>query len=261
MTTVVTGSASGIGAAVRAQLLAAGERVIGVDLHDAEVLADLATPSGRQDAVREVLALASQGLSGAVTCAGLGPLPDRPAELLVSLNHFGTVEVLEGLKPALRRGSSAVAISSNSTTVQPGVSQALVEACLAGDEDAARALATGTETMEGAYPATKAAVARWVRRQAPAWIADGVRLNAVAPGLVETAMTAQMRADATVAPLLAAFPLPMGRGATAAEVAEVVCWLLGPGAAVVVGSLVVCDGGTDALLRPDDVPPLWHPRP
>lgn len=260
MTTVVTGSASGIGAAVRAQLVEAGERVVGVDLHDADVVADLATPAGRQDAVRRVLSLAPDGLSGAVTCAGLGPLPGRAGARLVSLNHFGTVEVLEGLKPALRRGSSVVAISSNATTVQPGVPVALVEACLAGDEDHARAVAAKVPTMDGVYPATKVAVARWVRRNAPSWVADGVRLNAVAPGLVETAMTAEMRGDEVVAPLLAAFPLPSGRGATPQEIAAVVCWLLGPASTALVGSLVVCDGGTDALLRPDDVPPLWHAR-
>lgn len=260
MTTLVTGSASGIGAAVRAQLLESGEQVVGVDLHDAEVTADLATPAGRREAVRRVLDLAPDGLSGAVTCAGLGPLPDRPGALIVSLNHFGTVEVLEALKPALRSGSSVVAVSSCSTTVQPGVPVALVEACLAGDEDSARAVAATVPTMDGVYPATKAAVARWVRRRAPSWVADGVRLNAVAPGLVETAMTAEMRRDDVVAPLLAAFPLPTGRGATPQEVAAVICWLLGPASTAVVGSLLVCDGGTDALLRPDDVPSLWHPR-
>jgi NAD(P)-dependent dehydrogenase (short-subunit alcohol dehydrogenase family) len=260
MTTVVTGSASGIGAAVRARLEADGEQVVGVDLRDAEVVADLATREGREEAVRRVRELSGDDLAGAVTCAGLGPLPGRPAELLVSLNAFGTTEVLEGLKPALQPGSSVVAISSNSTTCQPGVPLTVVEACLAGDEEATRQAAAAVPTMDGVYPATKTAVARWVRRRAPGWLADGVRLNAVAPGLVETAMTVEMRSDAVVAPLLEAFPLPMGRGATPDELASVVTWLLGPQSAVVVGSLVVCDGGTEALLRPDDVPPLWHPR-
>ena len=260
MTTVVTGSASGIGAAVRARLEADGERVLGVDLHDAEVVADLADPASRDEAVRRLLSLSDGELSGAVPCAGLGPLPERDPRLLVSLNCFGTVALLEGLRPALRAGASVVAIASNSTTVQPGVPTALVEACLAGDEEAARAVAATVPTMDGVYPATKAAVARWVRRSAPSWLADGVRLNAVSPGLVETAMTVEMRGDDVVAPLLEAFPLPMGRGATPDEVAAVVCWLLSPASAVVVGSVVVCDGGTDALLRPDDVPALWHPR-
>ena len=49
-TTVVTGAASGIGAAVRARLEAAGDRVVGVDLRDAEVTADLACPEGRATA-------------------------------------------------------------------------------------------------------------------------------------------------------------------------------------------------------------------
>lgn len=255
-TVVVTGSASGIGAAVRARLEGDGVHVIGIDLHDAEVVADLADPAARRSAVEQVAALAP-ALTGVVTCAGLGPLPDRDPALLVSLNHFGTVELLAGLRPLLATGAAVVAVSSNSTTCQPGVPQQLVDACLAGDEAAAREMARGIATMDGVYPATKAAVAQWVRQQAPAWVADGVRLNAVAPGLVETAMTAEMRADGTVAPLLAAFPLPMGRGATADEVAAVITWLLSDESAVVVGALLVCDGGTDALLRPRSVPPLW----
>lgn len=256
MTTVVTGSASGIGRAVRARLEAAGEQVLGVDLHDAEVVADLADPAARRAAVLQITRLAPV-LRGAVTCAGLGPLPDRDPALLVSLNHFGTVDLLAGLRPLLAPGAAVVAVSSNSTTCQPGVPQRLVDACLAGDEGAAREVARGIATMDGVYPATKTAVAHWVRAQAPAWVADGVRLNAVAPGLVETAMTAEMRADGTVAPLLAAFPLPMGRGATADEIAAVVTWLLSDESAVVVGALLVCDGGTDALLRPRSVPPPW----
>ncbi len=259
MTIVVTGSASGIGAACRSRFEAEGQRVIGVDLRDAEVVADLATRSGRHDAVRRVAELCPEGLSGVVTCAGVGPLPSRSAELLVSLNHFGTVEVLAGLRPLLTADSAAVAISSNSTTCQPGVPAALVDACLAGDEEAARDLAAGIPTMDGVYPATKTAVARWVRRQAVTsdWIGAGIRLNAIAPGLIETAMTTEMRADATVGPLLELFPIPLGRGGRADEVASLVAWLLGPESSLLVGSLVVADGGTDALLRPDAQPAPW----
>ena len=53
-TVAVTGSASGIGAAVRAACEAAGDTVVGVDLRDAEALADLGTPAGRQAAVAAV---------------------------------------------------------------------------------------------------------------------------------------------------------------------------------------------------------------
>lgn len=263
---VVTGAASGIGAATCARLEADGHEVLRVDRvapggdPQRAVVADLATATGRREALDAVRRVATDGLDGAVACAGLGPLPSRPAALLVSVNYFGAVGLLEGCRDLLRPGGAAVAVSSNSTSVQPGVPDALVEACLAGDEAAACAATEGVATLDGVYPATKTALARWVRRQAvtPGWVGRGVRLNAVAPGLVETALTAEARADATLAPLMAAFPVPLGRGGRAEEVAAVIAWLLGPESSLLVGTLLYADGGSDALLRPDSQPVPWR---
>ncbi|KLL95454.1 NAD-dependent epimerase, partial [Rhodococcus sp. IITR03] len=69
---VVTGSASGMGRAVAEQLRAAGHTVIGVDIGEAEVVADLSTPQGRKGAVEKVLEAAEGRLDGAVLAAGLG---------------------------------------------------------------------------------------------------------------------------------------------------------------------------------------------
>ncbi|HUA96656.1 MAG TPA: SDR family NAD(P)-dependent oxidoreductase, partial [Acidimicrobiales bacterium] len=100
-TVVVTGSASGIGAACARRLAGAPARVIGVDLHDAEVVADLGTPDGRRATVDRVAELAADGLDSLVTCAGLAGAPSRPGSLLASVNYFGTVEILQGLRPLL----------------------------------------------------------------------------------------------------------------------------------------------------------------
>jgi NAD(P)-dependent dehydrogenase (short-subunit alcohol dehydrogenase family) len=175
------------------------------------------------------------------------------------VNHFGTVALLDGLRPLLARGDrpAAVAISSNSTTCQPGVPTDVVELCLAGDEAAARAAADRAGAL-ATYPATKTAVARWVRRHAPAadWAGAGITLNAVAPGAVETPMLQATRDDAVIGPFLDDFPIPVGRKGTAGELAALVEFLLGPDARFLCGSLIFADGGTDALLRPDSVPPL-----
>jgi NAD(P)-dependent dehydrogenase (short-subunit alcohol dehydrogenase family) len=257
-TYAVTGSASGIGAAVRDRLLAAGHRVIGVDRVAADVIADLGTPAGRVEAVEGVTAACGGELSGLVTCAGVAGLPTRPASLLVSINYFGTVDLVDGLRDPLAAGSgSVVAISSNSTTCQPGFSFDLVEACLAGDEAAAGALADQGDSVS-AYPATKTAIARWIRRNAtkPAWIGAGVRLNALAPGLVETPLAVEQRNDPTIGPLVAMFPLPMGRGGTPAEIADAADFLLHN--QFCVGTILLIDGGTEALLRPDAWPTRWE---
>ena len=184
-TIVVTGSASGMGATTSARLSREGHRVIGVDLKDADVVADLSLPEGRQAAIEGVMSRAGGALDGLVTFAGLAGRPGRPGSLVVSVNYFGTVELLAGLRPLLAQGrdAAAVAISSNSTTCQPGVRVDLVDACLAGDEAAAIALADTIASID-VYPATKTAIARWVRRHAPQpdWIGAGITLNAIAPG-------------------------------------------------------------------------------
>ena len=260
-TFVVSGSASGMGAATARLLREQGHRVIGVDVRAADVVTDLATREGRAAAVQAVAERSGGRLDGAALFAGVGGATGRPASLLVSLNHFGSVELLTGLRPLLAAAgdASAVAVSSNSTTCQPGWSEELVAACLSGDEEHARAVADLGDSAT-AYPATKTALARWVRRTAPTaeWAGAGVRLNAVAPGLVETPFVAETRADPVLGPLVGGFPLPLGRGGTAEELAELVCFLLGDRSRFFCGSVVVCDGGTEALLRPDDWPARWE---
>lgn len=258
-TVVVTGSASGIGAACAARLRSDGHKIIGVDLHDADVIADLSTVQGRRSAIDAVIDRSGGSIAGLVTCAGLAGMPNRPGSLLVAVNYFGTVELLEGLRPALS-GGAAVAISSNSSTVQPGVPMDVVDACLSGEVERAAAAADATPGGSIAvYPATKMAVARWVRRHAPrrAWIGSGIRLNAVAPGLIRTPMTDELRSDPLLGPALDLFPVPMGRPGRAEEVAAVVSFLLGPDASLVAGSILFADGGTDAKIRADDWPAPW----
>jgi NAD(P)-dependent dehydrogenase (short-subunit alcohol dehydrogenase family) len=261
-TIVVTGAASGIGAACASRLTNDGHRVIGVDLHNADVTVNLEEPSGRASAIAGIAELAGGSLDGIVTCAGLGPVPSRSGASIVSVNYFGTVELLAGLRPLLAAGRApaAVAISSNSTTCSPGVPTDVIELCRAGDETAARARAAELGAMAGVYPASKVAVAQWVRRHAvsPEWIGAGIRLNAIAPGMIDTAMVAEGRADPTVAPMLDLFPIPSGGPGRPEEVAAVVAFLLGPESSLLCGSIVFADGGTDALLRTNDWPSPWE---
>jgi len=263
-TVAITGIASGMGAATGRLLRAAGHEVIGIDRRDAVIQADLGTPAGRQTAIDGVREASGGKLDGAAMFAGLAGATGRPGSLLVSVNYFGTVELLEAFRPLLAAAgeSSAVAISSNSATCQPGWRPALAAACLEGDEARARAIADEGDSAT-AYPATKLAIARWVRRQAPTpdWAGAGIRLNAVAPGLIETPMAAETRSDPVLGPLIDAFPLPLGRGGMAEELAALVTFLLGPAGRFFCGSVLFCDGGTDALLRPDDWPARWDPRP
>lgn len=249
---LVTGSASGMGAATTALLREQGHEVVGVDLRDAEITADLGTSAGRAAVVSE----APEDLDGAVLCAGVVGLTGRPGSLLASVNYFGSIDVLIGIRPKLRNPASVVLMSSNSVTIYPTWSVELMDACLAGDEPLARELADqGSSTA--AYPATKAALARWVRRQAPAWAADGIRLNALAPGLIDTPMSASVAADEKIGPLIDSLPVPLGRGGRPQELAALIAFLLSEAGGFFCGSVLLCDGGTEALLRPDDWPARW----
>jgi NAD(P)-dependent dehydrogenase (short-subunit alcohol dehydrogenase family) len=247
-TIAVTGTASGIGRAMRAALDGEGHKVIGVDLHDADVVADLGTPDGREAAVAGVLEACGGVLDGFAGFAG-APATAVPASLLVTVSYFGSVAMLEGLREALGRGESpsAVAISSTAATIAP-TDEALTEMCLAGDEAAAIGLVTDGGV---AYSSVKLALGRWVRRQAPGWAADGIRLNALAPGNTHTPLTQAALDDPTIGPLMREVPMPIGRWAQPPEIAAAAQWLLSPAASFAVGSIIFIDGGTDALMRPD----------
>jgi NAD(P)-dependent dehydrogenase (short-subunit alcohol dehydrogenase family) len=117
-TYVVSGSASGIGAAVTTRLRTDGHTVIGVDLRDAEVIGDLSTASGR-DAAAAAVGVLTDRVDGVVPCAGVAGLTATDPQLVVSLNFFGAIALVKALQPLTGEGSSVVLISSDSATCQP----------------------------------------------------------------------------------------------------------------------------------------------
>ncbi len=252
-TIALSGSASGIGRALRQQLERTAQRVIGVDVRDAEVTADLASAAGRATAVRGVLGACDGRLDGVVACAGLGPQHDDPSAI-VSVNYFGAVGLLDGLRDALGTGRApaAVAVSSNSATISPGADGALARACLEGDEEAARREASAVGGTS-AYAGSKLALARWVRRSATRtdWAGQGIRLNAVAPGATLTPLLQGGLDHPALGAAIRGFPIPLGGFGTPEGVAAAIAFLLGPDAAFCCGTVLFVDGGSDAHLRPD----------
>ena len=251
-TYVVSGAASGIGAATAEHLRGLGHHVIGVDLRDADVVADLGTTEGRAAAVAGVLER-TDVVHGLVPCAGVAGLTGVDPQLLVSVNFFGSIALVRGLRDAMvaANGAGVVLLASNSITCQPPWPLDVAQLCLAEDEDAARAAAKPHEAVL-IYPGTKAALAWWARREGvtEAWAGAGIRLNAVAPGLIATPMTDRLREDPELGVFADAFPNALNRPGKPEEVAATIGFLLSDAASLLVGSVIFVDGGTDAMIHP-----------
>jgi len=255
----VTGSASGMGRQAAEKLRAAGHTVIGVDLRDADVVADLSGPDGRAAASEQVLALCGGRLDGAVLAAGVGPTP-RATRLILQVNYFGVVDLLEAWRPALAATGAAkvVVIGSNSTTTVPAVPRSAVRALLAGNAAKAvrrlRVFGPGAPSL--AYAASKIAVSRWVRRRAvePSWAGAGIRLNALAPGAIMTPLLEKQLATPGQEKAVRSFPVPVGGFGDPGQLADWMLFMLSDAADFLCGSVIFVDGGSDAYFRADDWP-------
>lgn len=254
-TVVVTGSASGIGKSLKALLESRGDKVIGVDIRDADVIADLTTDEGRTGMVDKVRELSGGTIDAIVANAGLANsgAPD------IAVNYFGALATLDGLRPLLEGSDAPRAVATASMASLMPADSELVEACLAGDEPRAMARAeelAGTEAAGQIYASSKVALCRWLRNNAPtpAWAGAGIPLNAIAPGVVETPMVADMIAtEEQRAGLAEMIPMPLNGFMPAEAPAELLAWLVSPVNTHLCGQVIFIDGGSDVVIRGDQV--------
>ncbi|RMF22474.1 MAG: SDR family oxidoreductase [Deltaproteobacteria bacterium] len=250
-TIAVTGSASGIGAAVRERLTSEGAKVLGVDVRGADIEADLSTPDGRFIAVGAISERCGGVLDGLVLCAGLGAhVEDFRA--IASVNYFGAVDLLDDLRDVLAKGRdpAAVVVCSNSAQFGAFDEHPYVLALLDHDEDKAREIIAKEDGFT-AYAGSKHALCRAVRRRAGEWGRAGIRLNGIAPGATDTPLLKGSVDHPVFGQGVEALDIPLGRWARPEEIAAVISFLLGPEASYVHGSIWYVDGGNDAAMRPD----------
>ena len=181
---LVTGAASGIGAALAARLAVAGDSVIGLDRTGSDLTCDLADPAA--------IAATVEGIAGPLTgiahVAGLPGTAD--SAIIMAVNCEAPRLLTAALAPRLVPGASVVAVAS-------------VTAARCPLDDAAKDRWLALPASEWSVPAdgkiayeySKALLIRWVQQAAADFRAQGVRINAVSPGPVETPILADFAAS------------------------------------------------------------------
>ncbi|MFD2841649.1 SDR family oxidoreductase [Populibacterium corticicola] len=253
-TIVITGGISGIGKALADTIRVAGDKVITVDLKDADVNVDLTTAEGREALVEQVRELSGGKIDGIVANAGLA----APVAATIGVNYFGAIATLEGLRPLLADSDAPrAALTTSMASLHPN-DEKLVDLCLAGDEEGALAraeeLAADPQTGGLIYGSSKAAIARWIRRVAPTaeWAGGNIPLNGVGPGVVFTPMTADLTATQEAREgLLEMVPMPLNGFMEAQVVADVLDFLISRKNTHLCGQVIFVDGGSDAVIRGD----------
>jgi NAD(P)-dependent dehydrogenase (short-subunit alcohol dehydrogenase family) len=254
---VVTGAASGIGLATKQLLESRGEKVIGIDIRDADLLVDLTSPSERERMVTEVRAKSGGRIDAIIAVAGLA----APVPATAAVNYFGMVATLEGLRPLLANSPAPRAVGVASFAgITPG-DDSLLAAFAAGDESAALAragelAADPSTTGMLIYPSSKAAFARWIRRSSitDTWAGAGIPLNAIAPGVVSTPMmSAALSSPEGRDAVASAVPMPLNGVAEPQVPARLLAWLASVENSHLCGQVIFVDGGSDASIRGDSV--------
>lgn len=229
---LVTGGGSGLGEAIARRFASTGARIGIIDVSDegaTRVAADLGAErfvGSVTDEPTITAALDQFGAPDVTVCAAgivrFGALLDLEVEAwreVLEANLTGTFLVAREAARRLvaaERGGSIIAITSINGRA-PGL-------------------------HAGAYGASKAGLGLLVRQMAQEWAPRGIRVNAVAPGLIDAGMSAPIYADAQVRAARES-RVPLGRLGSAADVASAVHWLASAEAAYITGQELVVDGG------------------
>lgn len=229
---LVTGGTRGIGYGVATTLIEGGWTVVATGVSEEEVAA-CPDVDGLRTEVLDVTDQASvdallgglSDLQGLVNCAGIlmrGAEYDIDKfQKVVDVNLVGTMRMCLGCHNMLAASGGAIVNTASMLSFFGG-------------------------PLVPGYSASKGGVAQLTKSLAGKWAADGVRVNAIAPGWIETEMTEGLRSDATrEASILGR--TPMGRWGKPGEVGELAAWLLSDKSSFVTGTVMPVDGGYAAM--------------
>lgn len=247
---VVTGVASGIGAATAALLRERGHTLIGVDRAVPEsfdgtfVQGDLASQQGIDAIAAAVATRAPDGIAGLANIAGVPGT--APWQVVLGINVFGLRDLTRALAPMMSRGAAVVNLASSVAFQWRSIAAACALFALAEDRDAALEAAAGDEHARGeAYLFSKQCVNLLTEYLAGDLLSQGVRVNSVSPGPVQTPILEDFKNDHGRDKVEGAAAL-LGRFGEPRDIANVIVFLLEPDSAWVNGSDLRVDGGLTA---------------
>ena len=228
---LVTGGTSGIGAGLACGFLEAGAEVIVTGVTDAEVAAAASHPvlgraSPHKLDVRDsggISALAGSlgGLDVLINCAGVirrgEELEPDTFQSVIDINLNGTMRMCAAARPLLARSGGAI------------VNLASMLSFFGGG-------------LVPAYAASKGGIAQLTKSLAIAYARDGIRVNAIAPGWIETPLTSALQADESRSQAILG-RTPLGRWGKPQDLVGGVLYLCSPAASFVTGTVLVIDGG------------------
>jgi NAD(P)-dependent dehydrogenase (short-subunit alcohol dehydrogenase family) len=236
---LVTGAASGIGAAIARTLMSAGVRTIRLDLRApdpepdfaAELQVGVAADVRDPDLMGQLAeaGVAGDAISYLVNCAGIIDNTgfsgvDRQAWLrCLEINLVGAYNLIDALSPVLRGATHSAIV--NITSIE-----------------ASRVIALSDPDPTPQYAASKAGLHMLTQTAARALAVDGVRVNSISPGFVATPMAAS-HGDTTVLPPALAARVPAGRFAEPDDIAQAAAFLLSDQAGYITGTDLRVDGG------------------
>jgi NAD(P)-dependent dehydrogenase (short-subunit alcohol dehydrogenase family) len=246
---VVTGCASGIGAALVGQLIELGADVVGLDLHPPAFAlnefhtVDLSDPTSIDAAVGSVSGQVDALFNVAGVSSGIGdPL------LVVKINFLGTRHLTEALAPRMPAGGAIVSVSSLAASNYEA--NAAEDAGLLNtrsfDEGVAWCAEHPDALADGGYRLAKEAIIFYGMMQAAPLGARGIRINCTGPGVTETPILDQLRSKYGE-DYLDSFPKPLGRVSNPDEQAAVLIFLNSPAAGFITGQVIWVDGGNIAV--------------
>ncbi len=241
---IVTGAASGMGAATAALLVELGAHVTALDVKPTELTGVTSALIDLRD--RSSIDAAAAAVDGPIdavfSVAGLPGAPFSDVDT-VTVNFIGARRLIEALVPKMPRGAAAACVASNAGLGwQQELDRLIPFIAIEEFEQAKQWVADNPKTVIQGYLFSKKAINAWVAWRAPGLMQSGIRLNCTNPGPTETAMMPFFE-DQNGKELIDAFVGPSGRRSTAEEQAWPLLFLNSPRSSYIAGEALHVDAG------------------